>query len=168
MRPYIRPPEEFAGGPSLFLAGGITGCPDWQAEVARLLADLPAALLNPRRDNFPADDPAAAGAQIEWEHHHLRRATALLFWFPCETLCPITLYELGAWSMTAKPLFVATHPDYKRRLDVQIQTRLARPEVTVAPSLAEVAGQARAWFERRLAGGPEAAAPFRETWEREE
>jgi hypothetical protein len=35
--------------PAVFLAGGITGCPDWQAELVRMLADVPVALLNPRR-----------------------------------------------------------------------------------------------------------------------
>lgn len=66
----------------------------------------------------------------------LRDADAILFWFPCETLCPITLYELGAWSMSDKPLFVGVHPAYQRRQDVEIQTRLARPDVAVTDLLA--------------------------------
>ena len=89
-------------------------------------------------------DSTIAVAQIEWEHRHLHRADALLFWFPCETLCPIALYELGAWSMTGKPLCVGTHPDYPRRLDVEVQTRLARPDIRVVSSLEDLAGQARA------------------------
>jgi hypothetical protein len=33
MGSYIEAPEEFEGdGPSLFLAGGITACLDWQSE----------------------------------------------------------------------------------------------------------------------------------------
>src|SRR5262249_48527274 len=103
--------------PAIFLAGGITGCPNWQQEIVSLLGDLPVVLLNPRRANFPIDDPAAASQQIEWEHRHLRKADAILFWFPCETLCPITLYELGGWSMYRdhrgpRPLFVGVHPQY--------------------------------------------------------
>src|SRR5262245_39813726 len=90
----IEPPAEYDGpGPSLFLAGGITGCPDWQAETISLFADLPLVLLNPRRRDFPINDPSAGPSQIEWEHRHLRRADAVLFWFPRETLCPIALYE---------------------------------------------------------------------------
>jgi hypothetical protein len=146
MGQYVEALTEFSGaGPSLFLAGGITACHDWQADVVRRLSDLPLLVLNPRRARFPMDDPAAATVQIEWEHRHLRWATAVLFWFPCETLCPITLYELGAWSMTAKPLFVGTHPDYGRRRDVEVQTRLARPEVEVVGSLEALAAQVRAW-----------------------
>jgi hypothetical protein len=130
---------------SLFLCGGITGCPDWQRDVVARLAHTDLAILNPRRAAFPINDPSAAESQIEWEFRHLRKATALLFWFPCESLCPITLYELGAWSMTAKPLFVGTHPDYPRRRDVVVQTRLVRPEVPVADSLGELAATVIAW-----------------------
>ena len=148
MGSYIEAPEEFEGdGPSLFFAGGITACFDWQSQLARDLADLPFTILNPRRRHFPMNDPTAAAAQIAWEHRHLRKAGAVLFWFPSETLCPITLYELGAWSMSAKPLFIGTHPDYQRRLDVEIQTRLARPEVTVVSSLDDLAQQVRLRFQ---------------------
>jgi hypothetical protein len=149
MGTHIQALTEFDGsGPSLFLAGGITGCSDWQQQAVAGLADLPLMLLNPRRTDFPISDPSAALAQIEWEHRHLHKADAILFWFPPETLCPITLYELGAWSMTAKPIFVGVHPDYRRRQDVEIQTRLARPEVRIAYSLDEVLGQARNFFQR--------------------
>lgn len=145
---YVEAPDEYDGpGPSLFLAGGITGTFDWQADIAARLADLPLVLLNPRRRNFPMDDPSAARGQIEWEYRHLRRATAVLFWFPPETLCPIALFELGARTLAPhQPLFVGTHPDYQRRLDVEIQLSLARPEVTVATTPAGLADRVRMWF----------------------
>src|SRR3954464_2254024 len=96
---YIEAPAEWDGyGPSVFLAGGITDCPDWQTEMVELLADTELNVLNPRRANFPIKDPGAAEAQISWEHRYLRRAGMISFWFPKETLCPIVLYELGAWS----------------------------------------------------------------------
>ena len=144
---YIEALDEFvgAGEPSLFLASGISGCPDWQARVAGLLAGTGLTLLNPRRASFPMDDPAAAEEQIRWEFRHLRRAGAVLFWLPSETLCPITLYELGAWSMTAKPLFVGVHPDYARRRDVEVQTSLARPDVPVVHSLEDLARAVTGW-----------------------
>jgi hypothetical protein len=144
---HVRPPDEFdAPGRSVFLAGGISGTRDWQAELVGLLADLPMVLLNPRRENYPWDDPAAAEAQIRWEFRHLRRATAVAFWFPPETLCPIALYELGGQARAIhQPLFVGTDPAYARRLDVQIQLALARPEVTVADTVAALAAQVREW-----------------------
>ena len=95
---YVEALTEYEPGhlPAVFLAGGITACSGWQQEIVAHLHDLPVVILNPRRANFPIDDPTAAPQQIEWEHRHLRKADAIAFWFPCETLCPITLYELGA------------------------------------------------------------------------
>jgi hypothetical protein len=145
---YVEALDQYEPGslPAMFLAGGISGCPDWQREVVGLLRDEPVVLLNPRRASFPIGDPEAGLQQIEWEHRHLRKVVAILFWFPQETLCPIALYELGAWSMTAKPLFVGTHPNYPRRLDVEVQTHLARPDIRVVDNLADLAGQVRCWL----------------------
>jgi len=86
--------------------------------------------------------PENAEEQIRWEFHRLRMIKNILFWFPKETLCPITLYELGAavqhfW----KTLFVGTHPEYQRRLDVETQLSLLRPEVRVVSSLEQLAEQ---------------------------
>lgn len=142
---YVESPEvleQKAGTTSVFLAGGITGCPDWQTEIAGELGNVDKLiLLNPRRANFLTHDPGAALEQITWEHEHLRKADAILFWFPCETICPIVLYELGAWSMTDKPIFVGVHPKYQRRQDVEIQTDLTRPDVEIVYSLQELADQ---------------------------
>lgn len=144
---YVEAPETWVTATprdfGVFLGGGITDCPDWQAAVAATLADTNFTLLNPRRADFPKDDPTAAEAQIVWEHQALRAAHLIIFWFPAETLCPITLYELGAWSMTPKPLIVGTHPDYKRRQDVVIQTALVRPEIDVVDSLEAVIKEVR-------------------------
>jgi len=139
--------------PNLFLAGGITGCPDWQAEMIRLLDPLPAGwlVLNPRRGRFPMGDPGAALEQIAWEHDGLRAARAIVFWFPRESVSPIALYELGAWSMTERPLFVGAHEAYPRRADIEIQTRLVRPDVsTSATTLSALAGQVRRYLGRTL------------------
>ena len=126
---------------SLFLAGGITDCPDWQTEMVHLLRGTNLVIYNPRRANFPIHDPSAAQAQIKWEHTHLYLASMILFWFPKETLCPIVLYELGAWSMTNKSIFIGVENGYKRHNDVLIQTRLARPEVVIVNSLEELAAR---------------------------
>ena len=128
---------------SLFLAGGITGCPDWQQEAVQLFQSTEITLFNPRRKDFPINDPHAATEQIKWEHCYLRKADAILFWFPCETLCPIVLYELGAWSMTSKPIFVGRDLDYQRKKDVEIQTKLTRPEVEVVGSLDALVAQVK-------------------------
>ena len=139
---YFESPEVYIGTKkSLFLAGGITNCPDWQEKMRKALKDVDIVLLNPRRYDFPIGDPNAAEAQIKWEYNHLRKASMILFWFPKETLCPIVLYELGAWSMTMKKLFVGVHPEYKRRQDVEIQTSLARWEIKIVYDLESLANQ---------------------------
>jgi hypothetical protein len=134
---YIEAPNStFGAKHTLFLAGGITGCPDWQTDICQRLKvvdDL--TVLNPRRANFPIDDPSAAQTQIMWEYLNLTKADAILFWFPKETLCPIVLYELGfqmgrryAWLPQQRDklptLFIGAHPEYQRRQDVVIQSKL--------------------------------------------
>ena len=141
---YIEAPnsyEQYSQGESVYLAGGITNCPDWQQEMVRLLSGTDLTLLNPRRRAFPISNPNAAREQITWEYNALRDANSVLFWFPRETLCPIVLYELGAWSMTDKSIFVGVHPEYKRRLDIEIQTELSRPDVEIVYTLSDLAAQ---------------------------
>jgi hypothetical protein len=141
---YEPTPDELA----VFLGGGITGCPDWQAEIVAKLSDVESlTLLNPRRANFPINDPSASEAQIKWEFEHLRKADAILFWFPKETLCPITLFELGAWLMSGKQLFVGVHPDYARRQDIEVQTKLAKAgRLKIFYSLDDLATQVRLYL----------------------
>ena len=152
---YIEAPDEYepAGGPCLFLAGGISDCDGWQWRLAEMLSPLDLVVLNPRRKQFPMDDPSAAEGQIRWEFRHLRRATARLFWFPSTSLCPIALYELGAWSMAPGPLFVGVDPKYARRQDVEMQTRLVRPEVRVRYSVEELGRDVRQYARRGWSAG---------------
>ena len=142
---YSYNPAKMGPHKSIFLAGGITNCPNWQTDMAYLLSDTHLTILNPRRSHFPIHDKNAAFEQIKWEYKHLHLATAILFWFPEETLCPIVLYELGSWSPTTKPIFVGIHPNYARRQDVEIQTQLARPETRIAYILNELADQVISW-----------------------
>jgi hypothetical protein len=115
----IRPPTKLL--PTLFLAGGITGCPDWQAEAVETLKSWDITLINPRRSNFDVTDKKMEEEQIRWEYFHLNKADAILFWFPKETVCPITLYELGRWITSGKPIFVGCDPEYTRKRDLEIQ-----------------------------------------------
>lgn len=133
---FITCPQQYTpetGRRSIFLAGGITGCPDWQSEIAQtpLARVHKIDFLNPRRQEFDVSNPAATEEQIRWEFDHLRIADAILFWFCAEQIQPIALFELGRWSGTSKPLFVGCNPLYPRRLDVVEQLKLARPDVQV-------------------------------------
>jgi len=139
---YIECPEENNEKEnSVFLAGGISNCEDWQSQMPELLKDTNLVLVNPRRDTFDVSKESETLFQIDWEHRHLNEADAVLFWFPCETLCPITLYELGARCMTNTPVFVGVHPDYARKLDVEVQTKLARPDIKIVYTLEDLAKQ---------------------------
>lgn len=132
-----------SGTCTLFLAGGISGCGDWQAEMIRMLEAEPLSgwtILNPRRQDY-RDSPEEARRQIRWEYAHLAAADAVSFWFPSATLCPITLLELGRWSGIAKPIFVGVDPGYARKLDVEVQIGLVRPHVRIVHSLTELAAR---------------------------
>lgn len=150
---YIQCPENmnwWDGTGSIFLAGGITGCPDWQTELKDKLFDTKLTLVNPRRENFGETDPKE---QIKWEFHHLRMVDAISFWFPSETLCPITLFEYGKWlggnRMLSRKLFVGCHPDYQRKLDLIVQTELENKEIQIVHSLEELAEQIKEWAKSR-------------------
>lgn len=128
---------------SIFLAGGITGCPDWQEEALSILESSPVTsswdVYNPRRKTFDVSDPTASDFQIEWEHKHLRRVHEVFFWFPKEGQCMITLLELG-WALgRGCPIRVGCHPEYVRAFDVRKQTRLAKDDdFPIAESLEEL------------------------------
>ncbi len=140
---------------SLFVAGAITGAPDWQTEFANDLRATDLTLLNPRREIYNALDPDALREQIRWEHDGLRNASAISFWFPADALCMISLYELGSWAHwrdeqgQPKPLFVAAQAEYARYDDVIIQLELERPDVKVLGSLQELTAQITAWQNKR-------------------
>jgi hypothetical protein len=146
----IEAPRAFDSGQAvtLFLGGGISGCPNWQEEVILALKKpcRGLCLVNPRRTGLTLND-IDPKQQIEWEYHALRQSDAIMFWFCEETLCPITLYELGSWNMTSRKLFVGCHPNYKRKLDVEIQTGLVRPDIKVVDSLDELVEQIIKWYQ---------------------
>ena len=123
-----------SGKRTLFLAGGITNCPDWQRELVNKLNDINLIIFNPRRENFPIHDPAASFEQIKWEFKYLKDCRAISFWFAKGSLNPIVLFEYGRWSYFAirywqffKKIFVGIDPEYKRKQDVEIQTKLLEP-----------------------------------------
>lgn len=137
----------------LFLAGGITNCPDWQQEMIDGLQGYPDLnIFNPKRDNYPMDDPAAAEEQIRWEYGFFEESTVLSFWFSCGSLNPIALYELGRWanSMPDTPTFIGIDPGYERTFDVIMQTKLARPDIEIVTSINGLAHQIKGYLENSV------------------
>lgn len=131
---------------SLFLAGGITGCGDWQSIAVDMIEKSPnSSLLGIANPRYPLGEPDPA-TQIEWEYITLQRASSVLFWFPDATLCPITLFELGVFTQRKNiPLFVGCAPDYKRRFDVDVQLKLSRPEVVLRDNLEDTVNDFLRW-----------------------
>lgn len=140
---YVECPDEnpFPESTTLFLAGGITGCQDWQSKMAYLLRNTELTILNPRRKNFDVSNPSMTEQQIAWEYKHLADANAISFWFEPDQIQPICLFELGRWSMQPKTLFIGCDPNYPRINDVLIQMRLVRPGLQVVNDLRSLAMQ---------------------------
>ena len=116
--------------PSVFIAGGISDCPDWQAEMVGMLDHDRNDVVNPRRIGGFDKTGATAREQITWEHHALSMVDSCIFWFPRETLCPITLFELGkmlekTMETSGMTLAVGWHPEYARAFDLEVQIPLA-------------------------------------------
>lgn len=140
-------PNELPQSIDLFVAGGISECPDWQSEIILALNELNIVSVNPRRNTGFATTGEMAKEQIKWEHEALNKANAVLFWFPFETLCPITLLELGSAMLREnQKLFVGVHPDYKRDFDVREQLFLQRPEVEIHSTLEELTQEIIEYF----------------------
>lgn len=133
----IYPHHKFRHNDYLFLAGGISNCPDWQARAIELLReqDYQRDIINPRDPNY-SDTPDAAKRQIEWEFEAFNHASHIMFWFPSETVCPITLFELGkccqyldgCWQDCPK-IYVGTNREYSRRLDIIKQLTLINNDI---------------------------------------
>lgn len=139
---YVEAPNKVeVSKKSLFLAGGITGCSDWQKELVDKIKELDIVIYNPRGSDFDISDPNATKIQIEWEHDMLRKSDVISFWFCKETIQPIVLYELGAHTMTSKPILVGVDKDYERKTDVLVQTKLERPDISFASSLDALSNQ---------------------------
>jgi hypothetical protein len=145
---HIKCPEEFnfkSKEKSLFLAGGISNCAKWQDELVDMLKDENIILLNPRREFYDIKIKDLDEKQIKWEFKHMNKANAISFWFPKETDCPITLYELGTWTKNNKKIFIGIDPNYSRKKDVIIQTNLRRPEINIVYSMEELSKQIIKW-----------------------
>jgi hypothetical protein len=132
---------------SVFLAGGITDCPDWQSEVIKYLRHyeinnkLDLVVYNPRRKFFDIykDDPQE---QIKWEYNAINKADIFSVYFcGSKSVQPICLYELGVKIGESKynrsiedinnKLIVSVENEYSRRIDVIVQAFYACPRLAV-------------------------------------
>jgi len=153
---YIEAPHPYrpahSDEPSIFLAGGITACPDWQRDARMLLTGKPVVVLNPRRASYDPDREDTLAQQVAWEHHHhhLHLADLTLFWFPHRdpqvTVQAITLLELGTAiaeaQLRGRRITVGADAHYPRRADLELQLHHALPELTLHPTLRDTVASA--------------------------
>lgn len=125
--------------PTVFLGGGITNCKDWQKDLMVKLesANPLVRVYNPRRKSFDISNPNDSQIQIDWEHYYLNVCDILVFYFASETLCPITLFELGGAlernlhkvdHRRPQKVLVYCEPEYQRKFDVNYQVNLVKEE----------------------------------------
>lgn len=126
---------------SLFLAGGITNCKEWQKAVMEELKSEDVSIFNPRQEHFDITDRNASYKQILWEYERLEQMDIFSMYFCNDNSDqPICMYELGRnivrmqnrfpsdWQ---KRIVISVEDGYKRKQDVIIQTGLCAPTVFV-------------------------------------
>ena len=120
--------------PSVFLAGGITNCKEWQKEVIDELHNEEISIFNPRQEHFDVSDRNAFYKQIQWEFEKLEQMDIFSMYF-CNSNSsqPICMYELGRNTVRMqnrfpsgweKRIVISVENGYERAQDVFIQTQL--------------------------------------------
>lgn len=128
---------------AIFLAGEIT-LPSWQDSLVERLSETGLVILNPVNLSL-VDEHQAIWDQVSWEYIEMRSVDSILFWFPKEKECSISLYELGVCSEWDKRIFVGIEPGYRHAQDIEIRMSMARPDVNIVYSLDKLAAQVLKW-----------------------
>lgn len=131
---------------TLFLAGGISQCEDWQSEVIKTLqtiesTTMPAlknlVIFNPRRSTFDINNKNETVKQIHWEFDRLEHVDLFTMFFAnSPSPQPICFYELGRNIVRMQQrfpdefdtrIFIGVQDGFSRKDDVLIQSDLASP-----------------------------------------
>lgn len=126
---------------SVFLAGGISNCKEWQKDVIDCMDKISVSLFNPRQEHFDVSDKSASEKQITWEFERLEQMDIFSMYF-CndDSDQPICMYELGRNIVRMQNRFpsdwqrriiISVERGYRRAKDVIIQTRLCAPNLSV-------------------------------------
>lgn len=141
MQILTAPTTEKPMHPTVFLAGGITNCKEWQKEVIEKLKDINLSVFNPRQEHFDITDKNASFKQILWEYERLEQMDIFSMYFCNDNSDqPICMYELGRNIVRMQNRFpndwqsriiISVEDGYKRKADVLIQTQLCAPALYV-------------------------------------
>lgn len=136
----------------LFMAGGISGCWNWQDALYQAVSyhldsllptgwelnNKPFTIASPRRAHGLEKDGNAAAEQIAWEYAAMSRTALTSFYFTRDTVQPITLLELGKHlSQPWGNCIVACELGYERAFDVYTQTNLSLEDTALNPGVEE-------------------------------
>ena len=126
---------------SVFLAGGITNCKEWQKEVIEELKNTDISIFNPRQEHFDITDKNASYKQIKWEFERLEIMDIFSMYFCNDNSDqPICMYELGRnivrmqnrfpsdWQ---KRILISVESGYRREKDVLVQTELISKDIYI-------------------------------------
>lgn len=126
---------------SLFLAGGITNCRDWQNDVIKELVYDDVSIFNPRQEHFDISNKSASYEQIAWEYERLEQMDIFSMYFcNSDSDQPICMYELGRNIVRMQNRFpvdwqeriiIDVEDGYRRKSDVIIQMKLCAPSILV-------------------------------------
>jgi len=93
----------------VFLAGTIEmgKSEDWQSDITSFFTDRGWGVFNPRRDDWDSNwsqdfESPEFQQQVNWELNALDKSDYILIYFAPGTVSPISLYELGKYSLSNK------------------------------------------------------------------
>jgi hypothetical protein len=136
------------GYKSIFLAGGITGCGNWQDEITEMFKHTNLIVCNPRRADY-VDNTKPFNfneeEQVKWERGHINECTGSLFWFPSSSVCPIALFELGTLVAHHEHLFIGADPAYPKRENLFGQLKLFIREPIMYDNIQTMANAVIVW-----------------------
>jgi len=113
---------------TVFLAGGITNCENWQQKVIKYLQAFPddqtenLVIFNPRRDAWPSSaDTEEIRRQIHWEADYICHSDIFSMYFANTKKSdqPICFYELGKYADSRS--VISYQAGFARPLDVKYQ-----------------------------------------------
>ena len=91
-------------------------------------------------ETLSKEEKAEIEKQILWEHQHLSNADIISFWFPKESLCAISLFELGMYMCNSSNyIVIGIEPGYKRAIDVKFKIEAIELFIPVVDSLEKLA-----------------------------
>lgn len=122
----------------IFLAGSIEmgKAEEWQEEAIQIIEAFSrnpccknfnnnTVIYNPRRKDWDSSweqklENPQFYQQVNWELSALENSTHILFYFAPNTLSPISLLELGRFSITDKKIAVVANSEYLRKGNIDV------------------------------------------------